>query len=169
MRAGWRMMRKGPDRDAVVGALVVAAAALLFAMVYGKQATSADGAGYTLTARFGQADGITIGSAVRLSGVAVGKVVDESLDSRFRAVTTLHLAAGLALPTDTAAVIQTDGLLGAKYIDLRPGAEDAVLKPGAEITYTQGSLVVEDLLEMIINQARAKRGYVNRPLPGDDQ
>jgi phospholipid/cholesterol/gamma-HCH transport system substrate-binding protein len=163
------MMRKGPDRDAVVGAVMVAAAALLFALVYSKQATSTEGAGYSLTARFGQADGITVGSAVRLSGVNVGKVVDESLDPQFRAVTTLRVAASLALPTDTAAVIQTDGLLGAKYIDLRPGAEEDTLKPGAEITYTQGSLVVEDLLEMIINQARAKRGYVNRPLPGDEQ
>lgn len=162
------MMRKGPDRDAVVGAVVVAAAALLFAMVYGKEATSADGAGYTLTARFSQADGISVGSPVRLSGVTVGKVMDEDLDPQFRAVTTLRVAAGLALPTDTAAVIQTDGLLGSKYIDLRPGAEDAVLKPGAKITYTQGSLAIEDLLEMIVNQARVKRGYVNRPLPGDD-
>ncbi len=161
------MMRKGPDRDAVVGAIVVVAAVLLFAMVYGKAATSAEGAGYPLIARFGQADGITVGSAVRLSGVTVGKVVSESLDPQFRAVTTLRVAANLALPTDTAAVIQGDGLLGTKYVDLRPGAEDAVLKPGAEITYTQGSLVVEDLLEMIIDQARVKRGYVDRPLPVD--
>ena len=162
------LMRKGPDRDAVVGAVVVAAAALLFAMVYGKAATSADGAGYLLTARFSQADGIGVGSQVRLSGVTVGKVVGEKLDPQFRAVTSLEVAANLALPTDTAAVIQTDGLFGSKYIDLRPGAEDAVLKPGAEITYTQGSMMIENLLGMIVNQARIKRGYVNRPLPGDD-
>ncbi len=166
---GWQtIMRKGPDRDAVVGGAVVFVAALLLALVYGRQMTAADG-GYTLTARFGHAEGIGIGSAVRLSGVDVGKVVGEKLDSQFRAVTTLQIAGNLALPTDTAAVIQTDGLLGSKYIDLRPGAEDAVLKPGAEITYTQGSLVIEDLLEMIVNQARAKRGYANRPLPEDVQ
>ena len=166
---GWRtMMRKGPDRDALVGGAVVAFAALLLVLVYGRQMTASEG-GYTLTARFGHAEGIAIGSSVRLSGVDVGKVVGETLDPQFRAVTTLQVAANLALPTDTAAVIQTDGLLGSKYIDLRPGAEEAVLKPGAEITYTQGSLVIEDLLEMIVNQARAKRGYANRPLPEDVQ
>ena len=161
------MKVKGEDRDIVVGAVVLVTAALLFAMVYDKEAHTASGSGYSLLARFRHADGLAIGAEVRLSGVVVGKVVKEELDSQYRAVTTLRLEPNLALPTDTAAAIQTDGLLGAKYLDLKPGGDDAALKPGAEITYTQDSLMLEDLLEMIISQGRAKRGYLDKPLTNE--
>ena len=161
-----QVLKKGKDRDALVGAVVIVTATLLFGFVYGKEMHSGDSGGYTVNARFRRADGISLGSDVRLSGVVVGKVVAEELDQQFRAITTLRLASNLGLPMDTAAVIQTDGLLGAKYIELRPGAEDDVLKPGQEITFTQDSMVLEDLLDLIINQARAKRGYLDRPLPG---
>ncbi|MGE5503948.1 MAG: outer membrane lipid asymmetry maintenance protein MlaD [Actinomycetota bacterium] len=160
------MVTKGGDRDIVIGAIVVLVGAALFAMAYsvgGKSQPKGDG--YTLTARFHKADGITVGSAVRLSGVPVGRVIDLELDDTYRAVTTLQLARNVALTDDTAAAIQTDGLLGAKYIELKPGGDEAVLKPGSEIRYTQDAVVVEDLLQMIIQQGRAKRGYLDKPVP----
>ena len=160
---------KGEDRDIVVGAVVLVTAALLFALVYGKEIHSSPGSGYTLLARFRHADGLAIGADVRLSGVVVGKVVAEDLDSDYRAVTSLRLAADVALPIDTAAAIQTDGLLGSKYLDLKPGGDDVLLKPGAEISFTQDSMMFEDLLEMIINQGRAKRGYLGKPLSSESQ
>jgi phospholipid/cholesterol/gamma-HCH transport system substrate-binding protein len=159
------MLRKGQDRDAAVGALVLVAGALLFALVYGKEAHPTASAGYNLVARFNRADGVAVGTDVRMSGVVVGKVAAQSLDSQYNAVIELRIASNLGLPVDTAAAIQADGLLSSKYIELKPGAEEKVLGPGAEITYTQGSMVLEDLLELIINQARAKRGYLDRPLP----
>lgn len=160
------MPMKRQDRDAFVGAAILMAGALLFGLVYGREMRRADTSGYLLTAHFHQADGIGVGSAVRLSGVAVGQVVAASLGPDFRAALTLRIDNGIQLPDDTGAAIQTDGLMGAKYIDLRVGADDAVLAPGAEITYTQDSIVLDDLLNMVIDQARAKRGYLGKPLPG---
>jgi len=158
------MLGKGQDRDTAVGALVLLAGALMFGLVYSKEAHPT-ASGYNLVARFNRADGVAVGTDVRMSGVVVGKVAAESLDPQFNAVIELRIASNLGLPVDTAAAIQADGLLSAKYIELKPGAEEKVLGPGAEITYTQGSMVLEDLLEMIINQARAKRGYLDRPMP----
>lgn len=162
------MVTKGGTRDTVTGAVVVAAAALLLGLVYAKDGgptreNTADG--YLLTARFQRLDGIAVGSVVRLSGVAVGKVVEQHLDPQFRAVTTLRIASNVALTADTAAVIQTDGLLGAKFIELKPGADEKVLKAGEEIPFTQDAMVIEELLDMIVQQARAKRGYLDKPLP----
>jgi phospholipid/cholesterol/gamma-HCH transport system substrate-binding protein len=153
------------DRDAMVGAAVLIAGALVLAAVYGKAATNGSGGGYLLTARFRHAGGLAVGSAVRISGRKVGQVVGERLDKQYRAVVSLHLTDPLSLPDDTSAAIQTDGLLGAKYIELQPGADDAVLKPGGEILYTQDSITIQRLLEMVIDQARVKRGYVGKPLP----
>jgi phospholipid/cholesterol/gamma-HCH transport system substrate-binding protein len=154
------------DRDTMTGGAVVAVGALLLTLAFalgGKSSDSSDG--YTLKARFNHADGINIGSAVRLSGTLVGRVVDQALDDRYRAVLTFRLRPDIQLTADTAAVIYTDGLLGAKFVELKPGGDERMLKAGQEITYTQDAVVIEDLLDMIIQQARAKRGYLDRPLP----
>ncbi len=160
-------MHKGVDRDALFGALLLAAGALALGLVYGKDMKAA-GNGFNVDARFRHADGINVGSDVRMSGMVVGKVAAERLDPDFKAITTLRITADVALPTDTSAAILTDGLLGAKYIDLKPGAEDATLAPGAEIVHTQDSIMIDDLLEKIINEGRSKRGYRNKPIPNQD-
>lgn len=116
--------------------------------------------GYPVLARFKRSDGVMVGSDVRLSGVSVGKVTARQLDRQFRAVITMNLRPNIQLAADSAAMIQTDGLLGAKYIALQPGGDDRLIKPGEEITYTQDSVVIEDLLQTIIAEAKARRGIV---------
>lgn len=154
------------DRDVITGGAIVLVGAVLLMIAFAVGGKSADsGEGYALKARFNRADGINVGSAVRLSGTVVGRVVEQALDERYRAVLTLRLRRDIQLTSDTAAVIYTDGLLGAKFIELKPGGDERMLKPGAEIEYTQDAVVLEDLLDMIIQQGRAKRGYLDRPLP----
>lgn len=163
---GVMMVTKGGSRDTVTGAIVVAVAALALALVYIKETKmSNEVPGYTVNARFNHLDGISIGSTVRLSGVKIGSVVAQTLDPDFRAVTRLQIAEDVALPADSTAVIRTDGLLGAKYIEIGPGGDDRALKDGDNIIYTQDSMVIEDLMELIIEQGKGKRGYAGRPLP----
>lgn len=162
------MATKGGNRDTITGAVVVTIAALMLVLVYAKDSGPAQettDAGYLLTAKFRRLDGISVGSPVRMSGVPIGKVVEQHLDPQFRAVTTLRIASNVALTADTAAAIQTDGLLGAKFIELKPGAEEKVLKAGEEIPFTQDAMVIEELMDMIIQQARAKRGFLDKPVP----
>ena len=52
----------------------------------------------------------------------------------------------VSLTTDSSATISTDGLLGGKYLALATGGDEAMLKPGATITITQGSVNLEALL-----------------------
>ncbi|MBI3447111.1 MAG: MCE family protein [Magnetospirillum sp.] len=154
------------DRDTVTGGAVVLVGVLLLGLAFaigGKSTDSGDGT--ILKARFNRADGISVGSPVRLSGTVIGRVVEQGLDDRYRALLTLQVRKDLQLTSDTAAVIYTDGLLGAKFVELKPGGDDRMLKSGAEIEYTQDAVVIEDLLDMIIQQGRAKRGYLDKPLP----
>lgn len=144
------------NREILIGAAVVLASTLLLGLAYGT-AGRASVPGYDLTATFNHADGIGAGSDVRLSGVSIGKVVGQALDDHYRAVITMRLAPGTPVPTDSAALIQTDGLLGAKYIALQPGADETNLKGGDRLQYTQDSMNLQDLLELIVAQAEAKR------------
>ncbi|MBY0431455.1 MAG: MlaD family protein [Rhodospirillales bacterium] len=137
--------------------MVLVVVALAIALAYGGGRQKA-AEGYPVLARFNRADGLNLGSDVRMAGVSVGKVSVQQLDSRFRAVVTLTIRPGIPLTRDTAAVIRTDGLLGAKYIELVPGGAEEDIRPGGEITYTQDAMVVQELLELIVKQAQAERG-----------
>lgn len=112
--------------------------------------------GVPMLASFQRADGVTVGTQVRLSGLLVGQVVTTRLDDRFRAIVEMRLTPGLQLSTDTAAAIHTDGLLGAKYIVLQPGGEETLLPPGGTIRYTQDAVVMEELLATIIAEAKLR-------------
>ena len=154
------------DGEALLGAAVLVVGALALVLVYGRDVhPSASSGGYTVIAKFNHAEGIAVGSDVRVAGVSVGKVADTALAPDFRAVATLRLKNGLDIPVDTAAAIESDSLLGTKYIELKIGGDDAAVKPGGELQYTQDSLTFDKLMEMILTQARNRRGYVGKPLP----
>jgi phospholipid/cholesterol/gamma-HCH transport system substrate-binding protein len=145
-------------RNILIGGVVMVVLMLFTGLVYVNSAHRKTGEGYRLVARFHKAEGVSLGTDVRLSGVVVGKVIGQTLDDRFRAVLTLQIASSVKLPTDSNAAIQTDSLLGGKFIALQPGGEEKDLKPGDEIAFTQDSLAVEDLLDMIIAQAESVHG-----------
>ena len=144
------------DRETLIGGVVLLAGAILLAGVYGMTGHRTV-PGYDLSARFNKAEGIVLGSDVRLSGVSVGRVVGQKLDDRFHAVITMRVAPSVALPRDSAALIQTDGLLGGKYIALQPGADETALKSGEQLGYSQDSMDIQDLLALIIAEAKARR------------
>ena len=147
------MARDG--REIVVGMAVSMALALTLGLSYGgSRLKPVDG--YTLTATFNRVDGLSIGDDVRLSGMKVGSVERQDLDDRYRALVTLRIVADVKLPTDTAAAIHTDGLFGTKFVILDPGGEDALLDPGGAITFTQDAVLVDELLELIIAEGKAR-------------
>ena len=154
------------DGEALLGALVLVLGVFALVLVYGRDMRPAAAkTGYTVIAKFHHAEGIVVGSDVRVAGVSVGKVAETSLAPDYRAVATIRLRHDLQLSADTAAAIESDGLLGAKFIELKVGGDDAVIKPGGEIEYTQDSLTFDTLMDMILSQARMRRGYVGKQLP----
>ena len=145
-------MQKRSLAELVTGAIVLSVAA--FFLVYavtGSGRSLTGGPGIALTARFDRIDGLAAGADVRLAGVKVGQVVAQRIDPEtFLAVLTLRVDAGLRLPTDTSAEIQSEGLLGGKYVALVPGGADRFLRDGQEITITQSAVSLESLLGRFI-------------------
>ena len=69
--------------------------------------------GYDVMAKFNRADGVNIGTDVRLSGIKVGTVAGMALDPKtYSAVLTLALENSVKLPDDSSARITSEGLLG---------------------------------------------------------
>jgi phospholipid/cholesterol/gamma-HCH transport system substrate-binding protein len=147
-----------PRRETIIGAGVLGALALALALnAAGTGQEQSSGDGYDLRAIFQRTDGLIVGAQVRLAGVPVGRVVEQVLDERYRAHVTLRIDGPYFLPEDSSAIIETDGLLGGKYIELQPGADEDMLQPGGRIEYTQDSVVIEDMLARIVAQAKARR------------
>ena len=125
--------------------LAVAAGFLLYSAQFG--GFGGAGGADTYTASFRSAEGVSVGTDVRLAGVKVGSVLDLELDPEtFRADATLSVAEGVLLPDDTAAVISSEGLLGGSFVELLPGGSPFNLEPGSEILDTQGSVSIVQLL-----------------------
>lgn len=112
---------------------------------------------FHVKAVFNRVDGITIGSPIYLGGIPIGEVADLSLLPDFRARMTLAIDRTIKLPTDTSVAIQTDGLLGEKFIRVSPGGSEDLLGNNGTIEYTQDAVVVRELMDLIIAEARQAR------------
>ena len=133
-----------------VGAFVLAGiGALIFlAIQVSGVKVGEDDSSYAVTARFNDVAGLRTRAKVSMAGVTIGRVQDIQVDMEWGdAVVTLEIFGQPGnLTTDTSAKILTEGILGARYISLLPGADDETLGPGEEISDTQGALVLENLI-----------------------
>lgn len=100
-----------------------------------------------LSARFTNASGLKKGSSVRISGVAIGEVTGVTLKHEdMSALVTFRVESGLKLDDDTSASVRSAGLIGEKFISLKPGSSGTVLKPGAVIVDTESAVDLEDII-----------------------
>jgi phospholipid/cholesterol/gamma-HCH transport system substrate-binding protein len=105
------------------------------------------GSSYPLNASFRSADGITVGTDVRLAGINVGTVTGLDLDpASYRAKVTFTVDGALQIPADSDAKIASESLLGGNYLEITPGASEDMLADGDEIVNTQGSVSLLNLL-----------------------
>jgi len=110
--------------------------------------------GYDLHARFDRIDGLSVGSDVRVAGVKVGSVTQVRVDPKtYQAEVAFSVQDAVHLPRDSSAEVTSDGLLGGKYISLVPGGDDKLISAGGNVTITQSSISIEQLLGKFIFSA----------------
>ena len=133
--------------EVIMGAAVLAVA--IGFLAYAGKATgyASGGETYDLRASFRSAEGITVGTDVRMVGVKVGTVTALDLNAEtFRADTVLSLRNGIPVPDDSTAVIASEGLLGGNFVELLPGGSFDNYAADAEILDTQGAVSIIQLL-----------------------
>ena len=133
--------------EILTGALVVAAALGFF--IYAGQSTGIGGTAdsYPLRASFRSVQGISAGSDVKLAGVKVGTITSLTLNpTTYFADVVVDLDKNILLPTDSAILISSEGLLGGNFVELVPGGMPDTLAPGDEIEDTQGAVSLVQLL-----------------------
>ena len=133
--------------ETVVGAIVLGIA-IFFAVLLWRFSDVGFGTGqYTIDAKFRSAEGITVGTDVRLAGVKIGSVSNLSLDPQtFQAIAQLSIKPEYQMPDDSAAIISSEGLLGGSFIEILPGGSYELMEDGSEFSETQGAVSFISLL-----------------------
>ena len=114
--------------------------------------------GYHITADFDNIGDLKVGAPVTMSGVDMGQVVSIRFDqTTYKAVVGMRIDLQYnKIPDDSFASINTQGLLGGKYIGLSPGGSDTFLKNGSHIDQTQSAVVLENLINKLFASFASK-------------
>jgi phospholipid/cholesterol/gamma-HCH transport system substrate-binding protein len=108
---------------------------------------------YTVSAKFDSVSGLKPGARVEVAGVEVGKVDRIALDSKGwdQALAYLKIKSGIKIGDDVIASVRTSGIIGDKFIMLKPGGSDHFLKNNDMIRETESAIDIEDLISKFIH------------------
>lgn len=134
--------------EVLLGAVVMVVAVVF--VVFALRSTGtvlAPAGGYPLHASFRSAEGVRMGTEVRLAGVRIGTVTTVSLDPQsFRAMLTIAIDPAIQLPTDSSIQVASEGLLGGTFIEILPGGALENLGSGDAFEDTQSAVSLVTLL-----------------------
>jgi phospholipid/cholesterol/gamma-HCH transport system substrate-binding protein len=108
---------------------------------------------YKVYADFDSVSGLKSGASVEIAGVEVGRVDRIGLDpkSENQAQVYMQVKKGVKLQDDVIASVRTRGIIGDKFILLKPGGSEKLLADGARIRDTESSVDLEDLVSKFIH------------------
>lgn len=144
------MSKKSQTLETIIGFAVIVCSAM-FLMFALKSSNIKTASKYTLTAKFDNVEGILVGSDVKISGIKVGSVTHQYIDEEtYNAIIEFHIDKHVKLPRDSNVKISTSGLIGSKFLEIQPGADERFLTENSEIRYTQSTVNLEDLISRFI-------------------
>jgi phospholipid/cholesterol/gamma-HCH transport system substrate-binding protein len=108
---------------------------------------------YTISAGFDSVSGLKPGARIEVAGVEVGKVERIALDPKNndRAMTIMKIQSGVKITDDVIASVRTSGIIGDKFIKLKPGGSDTPLKNNGKIQETESAIDIEELVSKFIH------------------
>jgi phospholipid/cholesterol/gamma-HCH transport system substrate-binding protein len=111
------------------------------------------GNNYRISARFDSVSGLKPGARIELAGVEVGTVerIGLSNASGDQAEVTMKIKDGIKITDDVIASVRTSGIIGDKFIKLKPGGSDQLLKNGSRIRETESAIDIEELVSKFIH------------------
>lgn len=126
-------------QEVSVGALVIAGAALLVALLFWLTDKDIGRRGVSVDVVFANAAGIEAGDPVMVSGVRKGRVMTVQLQHVGKVAVRLDVDADVAPRLDASAMVVALDFLGSKIVDYAPGVREEPLAAGTVIVGTQKS------------------------------
>jgi phospholipid/cholesterol/gamma-HCH transport system substrate-binding protein len=170
-------MQQNNIAETLIGACVVVVALAFAALAYYRTETGGL-SGYEINAKLSKADGLAVGTEVRLAGIKVGTVSDLTLDPKTYLVTVhMNIEHDVKLPVDSSILVTQAGFLGGQYLSITPGGDDKMMTAGSYFENAQGSIDVMGLVGRFATggstsnqppqpKPQAPQGPVRAPDPG---
>ena len=163
------MKLKTENKEIIAGTVLVVLLGGLLGFVHAKSAVENDARAFYLYAPFSKADGLMNGADVRIAGIKVGEVEGQKLGNGYQVLVKLGFDKKIELSVDTSAVIETDGLLGSKYLEIVPGADEEMLESGDEIAYTQDAVILTEVMDKVNAYMREKKQVKEEEITGANE
>ena len=142
-------MQQNNIAETVIGAIVVAVAVIFLAFAYFRTG-SGSLSGYEVNAKLPRADGLGIGTDVRLAGIKIGTVSDLTLDPKtYLATVHMNVRSDIKIPQDSSVIVSSP-ILGSAYLSITPGGDDKMIPAGGYFENAQGSVDVMGLVGRFI-------------------
>ena len=108
---------------------------------------------YTVHADFDSVSGLKPGASVEIAGVEVGRVERIILEPKGndRAKVYLKIRSGVKLSEDVIASVRTRGIIGDKFVQLKPGGAEKIIAGGGRIRETESAVDLEELVSKYIH------------------
>jgi len=108
---------------------------------------------YEVSAYFDSVAGLKNGASVEIAGVDVGRVENISIDPENigRARVLLKIRREVKLQDDVIASVRTRGIIGDKYVLLKPGGSDTLIAAGGTIRETESAVDLEELFSKFVH------------------
>lgn len=136
--------------ETIMGAVVLLVAGFFLFFAY-SQADLGTVKGYKIKTVFASVGGLANGADVRISGIKVGTVLSQVIDPQtFQAEVALSIRPDVHLPQDSEAIIDSEGLLGGKFVKLVPGRSTVALEEGGTLEHTRSYRSLEEMVGDII-------------------
>lgn len=144
--------------EAIIGALILLLCGLFFShIVKSNEWVKHEKYKDILYAKFNNIEGIKVGTEVKIAGVRVGFVENTQLDTNtFQVKVKLNVMENLNIPDDSILAVTSSGLLGGKFLNIKPGAGDTFLTNGSSFSSTQSSMNLEDLIGKLVASFTSK-------------
>lgn len=144
-------MRENTTEVLVGAAVMIVAAGFLYYLTSFANMGARDGV-YDLRANFRSAEGVSVGTDIRLAGVSIGTVTGLNLNAEtYRAEAVLTIDEAVAIPDDSAAVVASEGLLGGTFLEIVPGGSFEYMIEGQVFQSTQGAVSLIQLLTKFVS------------------
>ena len=141
--------------EIAVGGVVLALAVGFAVFLAQSTGLSGSSSSYPISASFRSAEGISVGTDIRLAGVKIGTIRDLKLNSEtYGGESILAVKNVVRIPDDSALAVASEGLLGGSFIEVIPGASLDYLEAGDEIIDTQGSVSLIQLLLKFVSSGQ---------------
>ena len=141
--------------EVFVGGAVVALAIFFSFYLFQTTGLSTGSGNYPIYASFRSAEGVRVGTDVRLAGVKIGAVTQLELDGdTYEAKSILSIKKDIKIPDDSSLTITSEGLLGGNFVEVVPGISEVYLKSGDEVMDTQGSVSLIQLMMRYVSGSK---------------